>query len=149
MVYATYPRCSKVLILNPKVGDIVSISSPLNLFKIVVFPALSNPLLIKRKQKKPEYLSHVFKFRLELAISTYSIKILISFSFCFIFFNTVKKPISVNVLYRFSHCSNKDLMYIYPKLIITINKLNKRQISNLFYHISEQLAPSSLLPLNH
>ena len=40
----TYLLCSKVLILNPKVGEIVSISSPLNFFNIVVFPALSNPL---------------------------------------------------------------------------------------------------------
>lgn len=30
--------------LNPRVGEIVSISSPLNFFKIVVFPALSRPL---------------------------------------------------------------------------------------------------------
>lgn len=30
--------------LNPSVGSIVLISSPLNFFKIVVFPALSRPL---------------------------------------------------------------------------------------------------------
>jgi hypothetical protein len=40
----TDPLCSKVLILNPKVGEIVLTSSPLNLFRIVVFPALSRPL---------------------------------------------------------------------------------------------------------
>jgi len=40
----THPLCSSVLILNPRVGDIVLISSPLNLFKIVVLPALSSPL---------------------------------------------------------------------------------------------------------
>lgn len=40
----SYPLCSKVLMLKPRVGEIVSISSPLNFFKIVVFPALSNPL---------------------------------------------------------------------------------------------------------
>ena len=40
----TYPRCSNVLIANPRVGEIVSISSPLNFFTIVVFPALSKPL---------------------------------------------------------------------------------------------------------
>lgn len=39
-----YPRCSRVLMLNPSVGEIVSIDSPLNLFRIVVFPALSRPL---------------------------------------------------------------------------------------------------------
>lgn len=33
--------------LNPKVGLIVSIGSPLNFFKIVVFPALSKPLKIR------------------------------------------------------------------------------------------------------
>lgn len=36
--------------LNPKVGDIVFISSPLNFFQIVVFPALSNPLMKTNKQ---------------------------------------------------------------------------------------------------
>ncbi len=30
--------------LKPNVGEIVSIASPLNFFKIVVFPALSRPL---------------------------------------------------------------------------------------------------------
>lgn len=30
--------------LNPSVGSMVLISSPLNFFKIVVFPALSRPL---------------------------------------------------------------------------------------------------------
>jgi hypothetical protein len=43
------PLCSKVLMLNPSVGEIVSIGSPLNLLRIVVFPALSKPLW---KQKK-------------------------------------------------------------------------------------------------
>lgn len=33
-----------VLILNPRVGAIVEISSPLNFLTIVVFPALSSPL---------------------------------------------------------------------------------------------------------
>lgn len=39
-----YPLCSKVLMLNPSVGDIVLTSSPLNFFSIVVLPALSSPL---------------------------------------------------------------------------------------------------------
>lgn len=39
-----YSLCSSVLILKPSVGDIVSMSSPLNFFKIVVLPALSRPL---------------------------------------------------------------------------------------------------------
>jgi len=40
----SYFLCSKVLILKPKVGDIVSMSSPLKRLRIVVLPALSNPL---------------------------------------------------------------------------------------------------------
>lgn len=38
------PLCSKVLILNPRVGEIVSMGSPLNRLRIVVLPALSRPL---------------------------------------------------------------------------------------------------------
>ena len=47
MVYYSahiYPLYSKVLMLKPSVGDITDISSPLNFFSIVVFPALSKPL---------------------------------------------------------------------------------------------------------
>ena len=40
----TYPLCSTVLILKPNVGEMVLISSPMNFFKMVVFPALSRPL---------------------------------------------------------------------------------------------------------
>ncbi len=43
-----YFLCSKVLILKPSVGEMVSISSPLYLFKIVVLPALSKPLVNTR-----------------------------------------------------------------------------------------------------
>ena len=42
----THPRCSSVLILNPSVGDMVLMSSPLNFLSIVVLPALSSPLKI-------------------------------------------------------------------------------------------------------
>ena len=45
--YLNYLLCSKVLILNPNVGDIVWTSSPLNFLRIVVLPALSSPLKIK------------------------------------------------------------------------------------------------------
>jgi hypothetical protein len=38
------PSYTKVLILNPRVGLTVMISSPLSRFKMVVFPALSSPL---------------------------------------------------------------------------------------------------------
>ena len=38
--------------LNPSVGEIESMSSPLNFFKIVVFPALSKPLQEKKKKRK-------------------------------------------------------------------------------------------------
>lgn len=41
---STYFLCSNVLMLNPSVGDIVLMSSPLNRLRIVVFPALSSPL---------------------------------------------------------------------------------------------------------
>jgi hypothetical protein len=37
--------CINVLMLNPKVGLILVISSPLSFLRIVVFPALSRPLL--------------------------------------------------------------------------------------------------------
>ena len=43
-VAETHPLCSRVLILNPSVGLIVSMSSPLTFFKMVVLPALSSPL---------------------------------------------------------------------------------------------------------
>ena len=47
-----YPLCSKVLMLNPRVGEIVETSSPENFFKIVVLPALSKPLEIKFSQNQ-------------------------------------------------------------------------------------------------
>ena len=40
----THPSCMNVLILNPSVGLTAMKSSPLSLFKMVVFPALSSPL---------------------------------------------------------------------------------------------------------
>lgn len=43
------PLCSKVLMLKPSVGEIVSMGSPLNLLRIVVFPALSRPLQSETK----------------------------------------------------------------------------------------------------
>lgn len=39
-----HPRCSRVLMLKPRVGEMVSMSSPLNFFRMVVLPALSRPL---------------------------------------------------------------------------------------------------------
>lgn len=53
--------------LNPRVGLMVSMASPINFFITVVFPALSSP----------------------------STRIRISFSACLIFFNIVSKPISL------------------------------------------------------
>lgn len=41
---SSYPLCSRVFMLNPRVGEIIVISSPLNFFTIVVLPALSKPL---------------------------------------------------------------------------------------------------------
>ena len=40
----SHPLCSAVFILNPNVGDILVMSSPVNFFSMVVFPALSRPL---------------------------------------------------------------------------------------------------------
>ena len=40
-----YPLCSAVLILKPRVGAISLISSPMNFLTMVVFPALSSPLM--------------------------------------------------------------------------------------------------------
>lgn len=40
-----YPSCSNVLMLNPRVGEMVVISSPLMRFRMVVLPALSRPLV--------------------------------------------------------------------------------------------------------
>lgn len=42
--YHTHFPCTNVLILNPRVGLMPIISSPLSFFRIVVFPALSRPL---------------------------------------------------------------------------------------------------------
>jgi hypothetical protein len=39
-----HPRCSRVLMLKPSVGEMVSTSSPLNFLRMVVLPALSRPL---------------------------------------------------------------------------------------------------------
>ena len=44
-----YPRCMSVLMLNPSVGMISSMSSPLNLRRMVVLPALSSPLGERRE----------------------------------------------------------------------------------------------------
>lgn len=42
----SYPLCSRVLMLKPKVGEMVLTSSPLNFFRMVVLPALSSPLQV-------------------------------------------------------------------------------------------------------
>lgn len=44
MESVAYPLCSTVLMLKPNVGDIWVMSSPINFFRMVVFPALSRPL---------------------------------------------------------------------------------------------------------
>lgn len=82
-----YPLCSKVLILKPKVGEMVSIGSPLNRFKMVVLPALSSPL----KQ-------HCWAHDSSLTpIPSYSIRIRISFSLVLIFLRMVNKPMVCRV----------------------------------------------------
>ena len=65
----THPLCSNVLMLKPKVGEIVSISSPLNFFKIVVFPALSNPLnSVKKMLKRLSNLLRIKSYIMELIL---------------------------------------------------------------------------------
>ena len=46
-----YFPCTKVLILNPRVGLTLLTSSPLSHLRIVVFPALSRPLRSFRSRK--------------------------------------------------------------------------------------------------
>lgn len=97
------PLCSNVLILNPNVGEIVSIGSPLNLLSIVVFPALSRPLLneiIEKFLNSCETLGNLVPVKLKwnenkwkFDRETHSNKIRISFSFCRIFLSTVRNPI--------------------------------------------------------
>lgn len=43
-VHSTNFPCAKVFMLNPSVGLMLLMSSPLSFFRIVVFPALSKPL---------------------------------------------------------------------------------------------------------
>lgn len=71
--------------LNPNVGEMVSIASPLIRFKMVVFPALSSPL--------NNYIGNYTS--LEKINVTYSIRIRISFSFCRFFFKIVNNPILI------------------------------------------------------
>ena len=71
--------------LNPSVGEMVEMSSPLILFKIVVFPALSNPLSL-------HLLEH---FSINTMNEFYSIRILVSFSLALSFFKMVSNPIFV------------------------------------------------------
>ena len=51
-----YPLCSTVFMLNPKVGEMVLMSSPMNFFKMVVLPALSKPLRESSKTLNHELL---------------------------------------------------------------------------------------------
>jgi len=108
-----------VLMLNPRVGLISSMSSPLNFFTIVVFPALSSPLwfmsAVKQERGKIR-LMHIAlitpanfrsgfapcKFRMqekgflakgEGAGETYTMRILISRSFWRTFFRIESSPI--------------------------------------------------------
>lgn len=51
-----HPRCSRVLMLKPSVGEMVSMSSPLNFLRMVVLPALSRPLGCTRLRRSPHAL---------------------------------------------------------------------------------------------
>ena len=90
--------------LKPKVGDMVLISSPKNLFTIVVLPALSRPLhthththtqSVKERITQGKVRYFVSRGMCTVCIYTvgYSISILTSFSFCFIFFRIESSPI--------------------------------------------------------
>ena len=88
----SYPLCSAVLMLKPKVGEILVMSSAVNFLRMVVLPALSKPLCVDTN------ITHsVLSVNLALWAShrskTHSIKSRMSFSFCFIFFNIVISPI--------------------------------------------------------
>lgn len=75
--------------LNPNVGEISSISSPLNFFKIVVLPALSSPLNSSQVScQKVSKCAHQTQL-----IQGYSINMRTSRSLCFIFLKIVNKPI--------------------------------------------------------
>jgi len=49
--------------LNPSVGDILEISSPTSLLRIVVFPALSNPLVHQPRSHLDEPFECMMEFR--------------------------------------------------------------------------------------
>ena len=90
-MFKLYPLCSSVLILKPRVGDIVVMSSPLNFFRIVVFPALSRPLNNKKKDKMWQKTHN--SFQSPKSNETYSIRMRTSFSFSFNFLRIDKSPI--------------------------------------------------------
>jgi hypothetical protein len=48
-IQTTYLPCTNVLILKPRVGLMVEMSSPLSFLRMVVFPALSRPLFASRQ----------------------------------------------------------------------------------------------------
>lgn len=76
-----YRPCTNVLMLKPRVGLTPAISSPLSFFSIVVFPALSRPLL------------QVHCIRTLTLTIAYRNKSLISFSFSRFFRIIVSSPI--------------------------------------------------------
>ena len=114
---STHPLCSTVLMLKPKVGEMVVMSSPKNFFTIVVFPALSRPLYTHHTETHTQNtFTHTQNWHI------YSISILQSFSFCFIFLKidrrtiaTVSLEITPTSLQTF--CSIRDVIgqpvYIY------------------------------------
>ena len=83
----SYRPCTKVLMLNPRVGLTPVMSSSFSFFSIVVFPALSRPL--------PE--SHLYMDDSRRGM-TYRNKSLISFSFSLFFRMIVSSPIGSQLL---------------------------------------------------
>ena len=58
-MWGAHPLCSTVFMLKPKVGEIVLMSSPMNFLRMVVFPALSSPLVMNTQSRNSKDLSHL------------------------------------------------------------------------------------------
>jgi len=81
--------------LNPSVGEILEISSPTKRLRMVVFPALSSPLLYQRTNPLNETAESTLDIGEDMQIvvqRTYRKRTLISFDFALFFRMIVKRP---------------------------------------------------------
>ena len=92
-----------VLMLNPRVGLIMLVSSPLTFSTIVVFPELSRPLIIRKNTRCSQGITFVEKhnifdkkFFIKSIMKSYTMSIRISFSFFLIFLMMLRSPIEIN-----------------------------------------------------